>query len=77
MFDDVLGMVEQCTEMFRNSVRDQFGASVIADVLDPIRHQIGLLRSSHEEFEQQALEIARVLEEARSITFDKGSQSCE
>jgi len=65
-------MVERCTETFRLNVRDQFGASVIADVLDPIRNQIGLLRSLHEEFQHQSLEIAQVLQEARLFTLAEG-----
>ena len=34
MFDDALGMATLCTENFRDGVRDSFGASMIADVLD-------------------------------------------
>ncbi len=73
MFDDVYGMVEQCTEVFRGGVRDAFGASIIADVLDPIRNQIGLLRSFHEEFQRQSLNIEQVLQEARAFRFNGGS----
>lgn len=67
MFDDVFGMVEQCTEIFRSGVNDSFGASVVADVLDPIRTEIGLLGSFHEDFQRQALNIEQVLQEARAF----------
>ncbi|GIW92905.1 MAG: hypothetical protein KatS3mg110_0946 [Pirellulaceae bacterium] len=77
MFDDVLGILDKHTEAFRDGVRDQFGASVIADVLDPIRREIEILCSFHEDVQQQALNIAQVLEEARSITLAEGSQQCE
>ena len=73
MFDDTFGMVEQCTETFRGGVRDTFGASIIDDVLDPIRNQIGLLRSFHEEFQRQSLAVEQVLQEARSMTLTEGS----
>ena len=72
MFDDVFGMATLCAENFRDGVRDSFGASMIADVLDPILKEIHSLRVCNEEFQQQALNIDRVLEEARSIQF-KGS----
>lgn len=74
MFDDVFGMVEQCTETFRGGVRDAFGVSVIADVMDPIRHHIGLLRSFHEEAQRLFLDVEQVLEDARSFTLSEGSQ---
>jgi hypothetical protein len=72
MFDDVFGMVQQCTESFRGSVRDTFGASIVADVLDPIRDEIGLLRSFNEEVLRQSLSVGQVLREARSLTIDEG-----
>ena len=74
MFDDTFGMVEQCAETFRGGVRDAFGGSIIADVLDPIRNQIGLLRSFHEEFQRQSFAVEQVLQEARSLSVDEGSQ---
>lgn len=74
MFDDVFKMVEQCAETFRDGVRDEFGASIIADVLDPIRNQIGHLRSLHEEVQSHSLNIEQVLDDARSITLSGRSQ---
>jgi hypothetical protein len=44
MFDDALGMATLCAEHFRDGVRDSFGASMIADVLDPILKEIDSLR---------------------------------
>jgi hypothetical protein len=69
MFDDVFGMAEHCAETFRGGVRDAFGASIIADVLDPIRNQIGQLRSLHEEVQRHSLNIEQVLHDARSMTL--------
>lgn len=72
MFDDVFGMVQQCAETFRGSVRDAFGASIMADVLDPIQDQIGLLRCLNEEVQHQSLSVGQVLQEARSMTIEEG-----
>lgn len=69
MFDDVFGMATLCSENFRDVARDSFGASMIADVLDPILKEIDSLRDFNEEFQRQALNIDRVLEEARTIQF--------
>jgi len=74
MFDEVLGMTERCVETFRNGVRDAFGASIIADVLDPILNQIGQLRSLHEDVQRHSLNVEQVLQDARSLTLAKGSQ---
>ena len=73
MFDDVFGMAKQCAETFRNGVNDAFGASIVADVLDPIRNEIGLLRSFHEEFRRQSLNIDQVLQEARAFHLNDDS----
>ena len=69
MFDDVFGIATLCTENFRNGVRDSFGASIIADVLDPILKEIDSLRIFNEEFQRQLLNIDQTLEYARAIQF--------
>lgn len=75
MFDDVFGMATLCAENFRDGVRDSFGASMIADVLDPILKEIDSLRHFNEEFQRQALNIDRVMEEARTIKFKDGGRT--
>lgn len=72
MFDDVFGMAMRSTESFRFGVRDSFGATLIADVLDPILKEIDSLRILNEEFHQQSVNIDRVLDEARSIHIKGG-----
>ena len=74
MFDDVHGMIEQCAEEFRDSVRDSFGASIITETIDPIRNEIGLLRSFHEESQRSSLGIEQLLQTARSMVFNEGSE---
>lgn len=73
MFDDVFGMTDRCAETFRSGVRDAFGASIIADVVEPIRNQIGQLRSLHEDVQRHSLNVEQVLQDARSLTFAEGS----
>ena len=69
MFDDVLRAATLCTENFRDGVRDSFGASMIADVLDPILKEIHSLRDFNEKFQRQSLRIDQLLEEARTTQF--------
>lgn len=74
MFDDVFGMATLCGENFREGVRDSFGASIVADALDPILKEIESLRIFNEEFQRQALNIDRVLEEARTFELKSGGR---
>jgi len=75
MFDDVFRTAALCTENFRGGVRDSFGASMIADALDPILKEIDSLRNFNQEFLRQALNIDRGLEEARTIKFKDGGRT--
>jgi len=74
MFDATFEMVEQYAETFRDGVRDAFGSSMIADVLDPIRKEIGMLHSFNEEFQRRSSSIEQVFQEARSLQLDEGAQ---
>ncbi|AEG00711.1 hypothetical protein Metme_2308 [Methylomonas methanica MC09] len=69
MFDEVLGMATLCTENFRDGVRDSFGASIVADVLDPILKEIDSLRIFNAAFQQQSLSIDQTLADARTLQF--------
>jgi len=73
MFDDVLGMLRYCTDEFCNSVRDKFGASIVADVLEPIQNEISSLGAFNEEFQQNATKVNQVLQEAQSLQMGGGS----
>lgn len=75
MFDAVLRTAALCAENFRDGVRDSFGASMIADVLDPTLKEIDSLRLFNEEFQRQALNVDRVLEETRKIQFKDGGRT--
>ena len=69
MFDEVFGMAALCTGNFREGVRDTFGASIVADVLDPILKEIDSLRIFSDDFQQQSLNIDRTLADARTLQF--------
>ncbi|MFC5839976.1 hypothetical protein [Aeromonas bestiarum] len=69
MFDEVFGMAALCAGNFRDGVRDTFGASMVADVLDPILKEIDSLRVFNAAFQQQSLSIDRTLADARTLQF--------
>ena len=69
MFDEAFGMAAMCAGKFREGVRDTFGASIVADVLDPILKEIDSLRIFSDDFQQQSLNIDRTLADARMIQF--------
>ena len=72
MFDEVFGMATLCAGNFRDGVRDTFGASIVADVLDPILKEIDSLRIFSDAFQQQSLSIDQTLAEARMLQFIDG-----
>jgi hypothetical protein len=67
MFDDVFGMATRCAGTFLDGVHDAFGASIAAEVLEPILREINSLRIFNEEFQRQSFNIDRTLEDARII----------
>ena len=69
MFDEAFGMIAMCTGKFREGVRDTFGASIVADVLDPILKEVDSLRILNAAFKQQAFAIDRTLNDARELQF--------
>ena len=69
MFDEVFGIAVRCTGNFREGVRDTFGASIVADVLDPILKEVDSLRILNAAFKQQAFAIDRTLNDARELQF--------
>ena len=69
MFDEVFGIAVRCTENFREGVRDTFGASIVADVLDPILKEVDSLCILNAAFQQQSLAIDRTLNDVRELQF--------
>lgn len=74
MFDEAFEILEGCSEAFQSSVRDAFGTSIVVDVIDPIRNEIGSLRSFYVEFQCHSTRIEQTLEQARSLVPDEGSR---
>ncbi len=69
MFDAVFGMAALCAGNFNEGVRDTFGASIVADVLDPILKEVDSLRILNAVFKQQSLSIDKTLADARTHEF--------
>lgn len=69
MFDEVYGMAALCAGNFREGVRDTFGASIVADVLDPILKEVDSLRIFNDAFTEQSFSIDRTLADARTHEF--------
>ncbi len=69
MFDEVFGMAALFTGNFREGVRDTFGASIVADVLDPILKEVDSLRIFNAAFTEQLLNIDRALADVRTHEF--------
>ena len=69
MFDEAFGMAAMCAGKFREGVRDTFGASIVADVLDPILKEVDSLRIFNDAFKEQSLNIDKALPDARTHEF--------
>ncbi len=69
MFNEVFGMAALCTGNFREGVRDTFGASIIADVLDPILKEVDSLRILNAALTEKSLNIDKALADARTHVF--------
>ena len=54
-------------ESFRDSVRDDFGRSILEDVFSPIIHELCALEQLQEKIRMETNEINRRMEEARAI----------
>ena len=67
MFDDIYSLTSQHMDMFLDSVRDQFGQSIISDVFKPILQDVSSLQNMGELFQTRVAEIDQLTEELRSI----------
>lgn len=71
MFDEAFGMATLCAENFGGAVRDDFGAAIVAEVLEPVVREVAALRALNEAFQRQAHNVDRTLASARAIERDK------
>jgi hypothetical protein len=67
MFDDVFSLTLQHMGQFSDSVRDEFGQSIITDVFEPMLQDITCLQQLDELFQGRVAEMDQLSEELRSI----------
>ena len=67
MFDELFYMTTQHTGNFSDSVRDEFGQSIISDVFEPILQDISGLQKMGEMFQTRVAEIDQLTCELQSI----------
>lgn len=69
VYNELYRLAALNTESFRDGVRDSFGASIIADALEPILNEINSLQCFNEEFQRQAINVDSIIEKVRTIKF--------
>ena len=67
MFDDLFIVVSQRINKFSDTVRDEFGQSIISDVFEPLLQDISGLQQMEELFQIRATEIDQLTGELQSI----------
>lgn len=67
MFDYLCNLTLQHMSKFSDTVRDQFGQSIISEVFEPMLQNIFALQQMGEFFQTKATEIDQLLDELRSI----------
>ena len=67
MFDDLFNATSQQMGRFSDTVRDEFGQSIVSDVFEPLLHDISGLQQMGELFETRAAEIDQLTGELQSV----------
>ena len=67
MFDDVFNVTSQQLEKFSDTIRDEFGQSIISDVFEPLLQDISGLQEMGELFQARAAELDQLTGELQSI----------
>jgi hypothetical protein len=67
MFDDLFSLTSQYMGRYSDSVRDQFGQSIISDVFEPMLQDISSLQQMGNLFQTRAAEIDQLTGELKSI----------
>jgi len=67
MFEDVFNNITLQKLMFSETVRDEFGNSILTDVFEPILNEICSLQQLDELFQSKIIEIDQLTEEIKSI----------
>jgi hypothetical protein len=67
MFDDLFNVTSQQMGKFCDTVRDEFGQSIVLDVFEPLLQDISGLQQMGEFFQARAAEIDQLTGELQSI----------
>lgn len=67
MFDDLFNVTSQQMGKFSDTVRDEFGQSIVSDVFEPLLQDISGLQQMGELFQIRAAEIDQLTGELQSI----------
>lgn len=67
MFDDLFNVTSQQMCRFSDTVRDEFGQSIVSDVFEPLLQDISGLQQMVELFQARATEIDQLTGELQSI----------
>lgn len=67
MFEDLFSLTSQHKDKFSDTVRDQFGKSIISEIFEPMLQEISGLQHVEEFFRARAAEIDRTIEETRDL----------
>lgn len=67
MFDDLFNVTSQQMGNFSDTVRDEFGQSIISDVFEPLLQDIFSLQKMGELFQARAVEIDQLNAELQLI----------
>lgn len=67
MFDDLFNVTSQQIGKFSDTVRDEFGQSIVSDVFEPLLQDIAGLQQMGELFQTRVAEIDQLTGELQSI----------
>lgn len=73
MLNELISLTRKSYSLFKDTVRDSFGYSIINDVYEPIMNEIKSLQRLDDHFRQKANEINRLLEQTKSIKPNGGT----
>jgi hypothetical protein len=67
MFDDLFNATSQQMGRFSDTIRDEFGQSIVTEVFEPLLQDISGLQQMGELFQTRATEIDQLTGELQSI----------
>ena len=67
MFDDLFNVTSRQMGKFSDTIRDEFGQSIVSDIFEPLLQDISGLQQMGEFFQTRAAEIDQLTGELQSI----------